>query len=176
PQTPPPPSARLFPYTTLFRSNATLEQKIATGFHRNTSFNEEGGTDPEQFRVERTVDRANTTGAVWLGLTVGCCQCHDHKYDPLAQKDYYRFYAFFDSCDEPTIPIGGRPDIEATIERLNHMEFYLQKSGGTREDIDRIRAEIKKVQGRTPTTLAMRERPAPRQTHVQIRGDFLRKG
>ena len=156
--------------------NATLEQKIATGFHRNTSFNEEGGTDAEQFRVERTVDRANTTGAVWLGLTIGCCQCHDHKYDPLAQKDYYRFYAFFDSCDEPTIPIGGRPDIEETIAKLNHMEFWLQKNGGSREDIDRIRKEIKKVQGGVPTTLAMRERPTPRQTHVQLRGDFLRKG
>ncbi len=155
---------------------ATLEQKIATGFHRNTSFNEEGGTDAEQFRVERTVDRANTTSTVWLGLSMGCCQCHDHKYDPLAQKDYYRFYAFFDSCDEPTIPIGGKPDIEETIGKLNHMEFWLQKNGGSREDIDAIRKEVKKVQGKVPTTLTMRERPTPRQTHVQIRGDFLRKG
>ncbi len=155
---------------------ATLEQKIATGFHRNTSFNEEGGTDAEQFRVERTVDRANTTGTVWLGLSMGCCQCHDHKYDPLAQKDYYRFYAFFDSCDEPTMPVGGKPDIEETIGKLNHMEFWLQKNGGSREDIDAIRKEVKKVQGKVPTTLTMRERPTPRQTHVQIRGDFLRKG
>ncbi len=156
--------------------NATLDQKVATGFHRNTSFNEEGGTDPEQFRVERTVDRTNTTGAVWLGLTVGCCQCHDHKYDPLSQKDYYRFYAFFDSCDEPTMPVGGRPDIELTIAKLNHMEFWLQKNGGSREDIDRIRAEVKKVQGSIPTTLALRERPVPRPTHIQLRGDFLRIG
>jgi hypothetical protein len=156
--------------------NATLDQKIATGFHRNTSFNEEGGTDPEQFRVERTVDRANTTGVVWLGLTVGCCQCHDHKYDPLSQKDYYRLYAFFDSCDEPTMPIGGKPNIEVTIAKLQQMEFWLQKNGGSREDIDRIRAEIKKVQGGVPTTLVLRERATPRQTFVQIRGDFLRKG
>ena len=126
--------------------------------------------------MERTVDRANTTGTVWLGLSMGCCQCHDHKYDPLAQKDYYRFYAFFDSCDEPTIPIGGKPDIEETIGKLNHMEFWLQKNGGSREDIDAIRKEVKKVQGKVPTTLAMRERATPRQTHVQIRGDFLQKG
>src|SRR5262249_57471393 len=66
--------------------NATTEQKIATGFHRNASFNEEGGTDAEQFRVERTVDRANTTAAVWLGLTAGCAQGPDHKYDPGWQK------------------------------------------------------------------------------------------
>jgi mono/diheme cytochrome c family protein len=76
---------------------------VATGFHRNTSFNEEGGTNPEQFRVERTVDRANTTGAVWLGLTVGCAQCHDHKYDPISQKEYYQLYAFFNSMDEPKL-------------------------------------------------------------------------
>jgi hypothetical protein len=156
--------------------DATMQQKIATGFHRNTAFNEEGGTDPEQFRVERTIDRANTTAAVWLGLTAGCAQCHDHKFDPLPQKDYYRLYAFFDSCDEPTMPIGGRPDLEGTIARLNEMEFYLQKNGGSREDIDIIRAQVKRLQGKVPTTLVMRERANPRQTFVQIRGDFLRKG
>jgi hypothetical protein len=156
--------------------NATLEQKIATGFHRNTSFNEEGGTDAEQFRVERTVDRANTTAAVWLGLTAGCAQCHDHKFDPISQKDYYSLYAFFDSCDEPTMPIGGPPNLEDMITRLQHMEFWLQKNGGSREDIDIIRAQIKKVRGKVQTTLVMRERPAPRVTHVQVRGDFLRHG
>ncbi|MFO0804214.1 MAG: PSD1 and planctomycete cytochrome C domain-containing protein [Gemmataceae bacterium] len=156
--------------------NATLDQKIATGFHRNTSFNEEGGTDAEQFRVERTVDRANTTGAVWLGLTVGCCQCHDHKYDPLSQTDYYRLYAFFNSCDEPTMPVGGNPKIEETIAKLNQMEFWLQKNGGSREDIEAIRKEVKKVQGGVPTTLVMKERPKGRETHIQLRGDFLRKG
>ena len=156
--------------------NATLDQKIATGFHRNTSFNEEGGTDAEQFRVERTIDRANTTAAVWLGLTAGCAQCHDHKYDPVSQKDYYRLYAFFDSCDEPTMPIGGPPNLEETIAKLNEMEFWLQKNGGSREDIAIIRDQIKRLRGKVPTTLVMRERATPRQTFVQIRGDFLRKG
>ncbi len=155
---------------------ATTDQKVATGFHRNTSFNEEGGTDAEQFRVERTVDRANTTAAVWLGLTAGCAQCHDHKYDPVSQKDYYRLYAFFDSCDEPTMPIGGPPDLEETIAKLKHMEAYIQKNGGSREDIAIVQAQIKRLQGKVPTTLVMRERPKPRETHVQIRGDFLRKG
>jgi hypothetical protein len=156
--------------------NATMAQKIATGFHRNTSFNEEGGTDAEQFRVERTVDRANTTAAVWLGLTMGCSQCHDHKYDPVSQKDYYRLYAFFDSCDEPTMPIGGDPRLEDTITKLQHMEAYIQKNGGSREDIEIIKKQIKKLQGGIPTTLVMRERPKHRDTYVQIRGDFLRKG
>jgi len=83
--------------------NATHEQIVATGFHRNTSFNEEGGTNPEQFRVERTVDRTNTTGSVWLGLTVGCAQCHSHKYDPISHKEYYQLYAFLNSMEEPKL-------------------------------------------------------------------------
>jgi hypothetical protein len=155
--------------------NAALSQKIATGFHRNTAFNEEGGTDPEQFRVERTIDRANTTGAVWLGLTVGCAQCHNHKYDPVSQRDYYSLYAFFDSCDEPTIPIGGRPDLEQTIAALQTMQAYTQKTGDL-QGFNSVNAEMKRFQSKMPTTLVLRERPAPRQTYIQIRGDFLRKG
>jgi hypothetical protein len=85
---------------------ATQEQRVATGFHRNTQINEEGGIDIEQFRVESIVDRINTTGAVWLGLTVGCCQCHDHKFDPLTQKEYYQLFAFLNNCDEPTLELG----------------------------------------------------------------------
>ena len=77
--------------------NATIEQKIATGFHRNTMVNTEGGVDPEEYRVAAVVDRVNTTGHVWLGMTVGCCQCHDHKYDPFTQKEYYEFMALFNS-------------------------------------------------------------------------------
>jgi mono/diheme cytochrome c family protein len=84
---------------------ATLADKIATGFHRNTPTNQEGGIDVEMFRVESIVDRVNTTGAVFLGLTVGCCQCHDHKYDPISQREYYRMFAFFNNCDEPTLPL-----------------------------------------------------------------------
>jgi hypothetical protein len=83
--------------------NATTEQKIATGFHRNTLSNREGGTDTEQFRFEQVLDRTNTVGTVWLGLTVGCAQCHDHKYDPISQKDYYRFFAFFNNAEEVNI-------------------------------------------------------------------------
>ncbi len=77
--------------------NATLDQKIATGFHRNTLTNTEGGTDQEEDRVKQVIDRVNTTGTVWLGLTVGCAQCHSHKYDPLKQREYYGLYSFFNS-------------------------------------------------------------------------------
>jgi Protein of unknown function (DUF1549)/Protein of unknown function (DUF1553)/Planctomycete cytochrome C len=81
------------------------ERLIATGFHRNTQINQEGGIDEEQFRVDAIVDRVNTTGSVFLGLTVGCCQCHDHKFDPISQREYYQLFAFFNSVDEPTLEL-----------------------------------------------------------------------
>jgi len=79
--------------------NATEDQRIATGFHRNTMLNQEGGIDPEEARFETMVDRVNTTATVFLGSTIGCAQCHNHKYDPFTQKDYYRLYAFFEGAE-----------------------------------------------------------------------------
>jgi hypothetical protein len=87
--------------------NATVDQKIATGFHRNTLLNQEGGIDVEEARWETLLDRVNTTATVWLGATLGCAQCHNHKYDPFTQKDYYRFLAFFDNVD---YSVGGSDD------------------------------------------------------------------
>ncbi len=84
---------------------ATLEQKIATGFHRNTMLNEEGGIDPLEFRFNAMVDRVATTGTVWLGLTVGCAQCHTHKFDPIPHKEYYGMMAFLNNADEPELEI-----------------------------------------------------------------------
>lgn len=75
--------------------NATLDQKIASGFNRNHRTTGEGGIIPEEYRVEYVADRAQTTATVWMGLTLGCARCHDHKYDPLSQKDFYRLFAFF---------------------------------------------------------------------------------
>jgi hypothetical protein len=88
---------------------ATLDQRIATGFHRNTMLNEEGGADPLEFRWHAVNDRVATTGTVWLGLTLNCCQCHNHKYDPISQKEYYQFAAFLNNCDEPTIEVPSAP-------------------------------------------------------------------
>lgn len=89
--------------------NATVEQKVATGFHRNTLTNREGGVDNNQFRFDNTTDRTNTVAALWLGLTVGCAQCHDHKFDPISQKDHYQLFAFFDNLEEVDIdaPLPG---------------------------------------------------------------------
>ena len=85
--------------------NATEDQRVATGFHRNTQINQEGGIDKEQFRIESVFDRVATTGAVWLGLSTGCAQCHDHKFDPLSQKEYYQLFAFLNNQDEPALPL-----------------------------------------------------------------------
>ena len=99
--------------------NATLQQRIATGFHRNTMLNEEGGIDPLEFRFYAMVDRANTTATVWMGLTLGCAQCHTHKFDPIPHADYYKQLAFLNNADEPTIDIP-QPELaarRAEIER-----------------------------------------------------------
>ena len=80
--------------------NATLSQKIATAFNRNHRTSAEGGIVDEEFRVEYVADRAETTSTVWLGLTVGCARCHDHKFDPITQKDYYSLFAFFNNVPE----------------------------------------------------------------------------
>lgn len=97
--------------------NATTDNKIATGFYRNTMINQEGGIDKEQFRIESIFDRVNTTGSTWLGLTIGCAQCHDHKFDPIAQKEYYQFFAFLNNQDEPELQLATEAE-QARLEEL----------------------------------------------------------
>lgn len=96
--------------------NATPDQRVATGFHRNTTINQEGGIDVEMFRVESIVDRVATTGTVFLGLTIGCCQCHDHKFDPISQREYYQFFAFLNNCDEPTLDLATKEQQKRRVE------------------------------------------------------------
>ena len=219
--------------------DATREQRIATGFHRNTLINEEGGTDPEQFRVESVVDRVNTTGIVFLGLTVGCAQCHEHKYDPVSQREYYQLFALLNNADEPKLDVPTPEQIAAGLpqqrDELRHRiaemekEFeaqaeafqtsltaweqaltdddkkklppeilnavnlalvmrsdqnkkdlaeYYKKLAAARQEFP-ILDEIAKLRATEPqfvTTMVMQERATPRETFIQIRGDFLRKG
>jgi hypothetical protein len=108
---------------------ATESQVIATGFHRNTQINQEGGIDPEQFRVDSVFDRVATTGTVWLGISVGCAQCHDHKFDPIEQKEYYRLFAFLNNQEEPVLKVfdpsldvkGTTAEFQAVEKRLKAM-------------------------------------------------------
>ncbi|MBL9122237.1 MAG: PSD1 domain-containing protein, partial [Planctomycetaceae bacterium] len=113
--------------------DATTDQLIATGFHRNTLVNEEGGTDAEQFRVEAVVDRVSTTGEVLLGLTIGCARCHDHKYDPLSQRDFYQLFAFFNDCDEPVLELPTPAEV-ATRASLQPQIAELERQIQARAD------------------------------------------
>jgi hypothetical protein len=103
---------------------ATMEQRLATAFHRNTMTNDEGGTDDEEFRVEAVRDRVDTTMQVWMGLTMGCAKCHDHKYDPISTTAYYEFYAFFnqtadaDNHADTPLMAAPTPGQSAEIQRL----------------------------------------------------------
>ena len=112
---------------------ATTEQKVATGFHRNTLKNIEGGVDVDQYRFEEVIDRTATVGTVWLGLTVGCAQCHDHKYDPVSQGDFYRLFSFFNSADEANIdaPLAGEmgPYLRALPEFERKKKELLEQYG-----------------------------------------------
>lgn len=85
-------------------SKPTHEQIVATGFHRQTLTNTEGGVDQEEFRCKAVVDRVSTTSTVWLGLTMACAECHSHKYDPITQREFYQFYAFFNNASEKNVP------------------------------------------------------------------------
>ncbi len=87
--------------------NATRDNRVATGFLRNSMLNEEGGIDPEQFRVEGVIDRVDTIGKSFLGLTVACAQCHNHKYDPISHKEYYQIFAFLNNDNEPELEVQG---------------------------------------------------------------------
>jgi hypothetical protein len=95
----------------------TQEQLIATGFHRNTMLNEEGGIDPLEFRYHAMTDRVAVTGTVWLGLTVGCAQCHTHKFDPISHTEYFRLFAFLNNADEPELEVFT-PEQERQRDRL----------------------------------------------------------
>lgn len=94
--------------------DATFEQKLATGFCRNHMINGEGGRIPEENRVDYVMDMSETAGTVWLGLTMNCCRCHDHKFDPLTQRDYYRLFAFFNQT--PVDGGGGNPQTPPILE------------------------------------------------------------
>jgi hypothetical protein len=103
---------------------ATIPQKIASGFHRNHMLNGEGGRIAEESRVDYVVDRVDTTATVWLGLTAGCARCHDHKYDPISQKEYYRLYAYYNNVAE----VGGVDRRNSTAAPVLEMPTEEQKA------------------------------------------------
>ena len=119
----------------------TRAQLVATGFHRNTMINQEGGIDFEQYRVDAVVDRVRTTGAAFLGLTLACARCHDHKFDPISQREFFEIYAFFNNVDE----LGG--NLEEREGRSRMLEPILEfGKPETIAERDRLKREVERLE------------------------------
>lgn len=128
---------------------ATQDQRIATGFHRNSMLNEEGGTDPQEFRFYSLVDRVHVTATTWLGLTMACAQCHHHKYDPISQREYYQFMAFFNNANEPKL------DVVDPAIRNRRKEIRAEIAGIETNLLDRFPPE-KRMEWTTPVAMEFR--------------------
>ena len=160
--------------------DATLDQKIATGFHRNTLINEEGGTDDEQFRVDAVADRVATTGTAILGLTLECARCHEHKYDPIAQREYYELFAFFNNCDEPKIDAPTAEQVASGA--MENRKAYTAKIAELEKQLKDQQEEFLKLQlawEKTITPEFFMTLPGPTQTALMdpptIRNDQQKK-
>ena len=161
------------------------EALLATKIHLQTQFNLEGGIDAEEDRVKRVIDRVNMVGAAWLGITVGCAQCHDHPYDPFSQSDYYHLMAFFNNVDEEASFLHRVPD-EAQLESVlmerrrlqDQLETMLQRQLTDKSLNNQVVGQLVKLfqyDQNKGLTRHMRERSQQRRaTHVLIRGDFRR--
>lgn len=129
----------------------TTEQLVATGFHRNNALNGEGGRDQEESRTEYVIDRVDATSTVWLGLTMACCRCHDHKYDPISHNEFYEFAAYFNSIDE-----SGGVDAGGNAKPVLPLPTPEQKAAMQKRHlvIKGIRDRIKQLPAPDPTELA----------------------
>ena len=137
--------------------NATLDQKIATGFNRNHMLNGEGGAIAEESRVEYVVNRVDTTATVWLGLTMGCARCHDHKYDPVTQREFYQLYAFFNTISEsggvdrrsataaPTLELPTKQQTQRIAERQARVKELEQQLKDKNEQLAALQPEWEKT-------------------------------
>ncbi len=151
--------------------DATVSQKVASGFNRNHATSDEGGAFPEELRVEYVADRVQTTANVWMGLTMECAQCHDHKYDPISMKEYYQFFAYFNNTTDPGMqtrngnqsPVVEVPD-EAREQRLAElhqaMEAAKQKAESHRAGVAQSPAYLAWLQEESEKA---RKAPADRQ-------------
>lgn len=168
--------------------NATRDQLIAVGFHRNTLMNHEDGVDREEFRCKAKSDRVATTGTTWLGLTLGCAECHTHKYDPITQKEFFQLYAFFNNADEADISAPQPAELEVYAQRKNAWESETAriKSLLARcEEVDPISVKLNlqlqqlakaTPQYQEPLAQSFKQFTNTVRTFVHVRGDFLRKG
>ncbi len=118
--------------------NPTPEQLIATGFHRMTLSNHEDGIDPAEFVAKAKVDRVATTGLVWLGLTLGCAECHSHKYDPISQREFYQTYAFFNATEELDVPLPDGRTAYTLVRLTNAPKTFVHVRGDYQRHGDEV--------------------------------------
>jgi len=177
--------------------NATLQQRIATGFNRNHIINHEGGNFIEEYRIENVVDRVHATATVFMGLTMKCARCHEHKYDPISQPEFYRFAAFFNNVAEvgqvgPQVnnltsvtrwisfmkPLLELPDaqqrskLNSLRQRLRQLEDNPEKTDEENEELGELRGQRDELYKSTTMALVMEDLPEPRQTFVLVRGQY----
>ena len=159
---------------------ASPEQKLATGFLRNNRVNGEGGSIADEFRVEYAVDRVNTVSTAWMGLTVGCARCHDHKYDPISQTEFYRLFAFFNAISEPgtyrrsaapTIKVPPRA-VQLRLDRIHRELQILERSSPVYAALEE---QHQRFWEQVPATMIMRDDQA-RETFVLGRGQYDQPG
>lgn len=124
----------------------TPDQLLATAFHRNTMTNTEGGTDDEEFRVAAVKDRADTTGQIWMGLTFGCAKCHNHKFDPISQREYYQLYAIFNQSEDNDLPDDAPLMPSPTPEMVERDRLLNDRIAKLQRELDTQTPEIEKYQ------------------------------
>ena len=152
--------------------NATESQVLATGFNRNHRINTEGGALDEEWRTEYVIDRVQTMGSVWMGLTLSCARCHDHKYDPISQREFYQLFALFNNLDEKGFINNLRGSAEPRI-RYRNSEYERRKKQieATVENADRRKAEIERLEVDFPFVMVMRD-DKPRKAFILQRGQY----
>ncbi len=171
--------------------NATLDQRIATGFNRNNMTNEEGGVTPEEFLAEYTANRVETTATVWLAQTFNCTRCHDHKFDPLTQRDFYSLKAFFHNVSEKGVgdysgpanvsspPVLALPTQEDTARiaaiKAEIETTQLDQSPAAVDRLAALTKSLAETEAAIPVTLVMDD-ATPRDTFILLRGVFDKPG
>lgn len=159
---------------------AKPRQVLATGFNRNNRTNGEGGSIAEEFRVEYIVDRVDTLSTTWMGLTLSCARCHDHKYDPLTQRDFYRLFAFYNNIPEKGTYRRNSPPLLKVPTRTTAAELSAieaERKGLAKDDPRRpvLEKRHRQLLDAVPTTMVLREGP-PRKTFILVRGQYDRRG
>lgn len=157
--------------------DAAEAQILATAFNRNHRIQTEDGAIDEEWRTEYVIDRVETMGAVWMGLTLGCCRCHDHKYDPISQREFYQLFSLFNNLDEKGFINNLRGAAEPRIRYLSGN--YEQKLAALKDrglsPAERQKAE-KELESRYPHVMVMREMETPRPAFILLRGQYDARG